>query len=605
MARLFHISFKCCDYPSRIISPKKMKQCIILTASWLFLFAFLMYVTGPFVRVPIAQNEKLEQNLRVLSRRLSLAFRELDRLKKQNEGLKMVIKLGLAKNNETIKSLLQKEEIALSNANNALKNCKSISPPVEYEQTRRMTDYAVQNMWLYLQHKFSKLQSLVAQDSDSTTKNELTSLVINTAGRIQFILSKLLMLPKVDGHAKWRQWEADYLKKIVQNRIMLVQNPPACSAAKVLQCELNASCVSFDCKLERTSACLSEAYRLHRTLVLNDHAWNSNFQPLSIMCSDIGTNEDYPSAPWPGTSNDLRIILGPEVKVQSYAEVPFDLSTRLNRLSGDPLLWWRGQLFAFLLSPLPNLSRLIQRVKDKIKFVRSPIIGICVDKEEYLDEVISAVDHFYQQFEMTSISMRRRIFVSSRSPDIPLIIKKTYQHIDVLHISEEILIEVGAQEFSEDESEFPRDVLDTHFLSKTDFLVSADSRKLCQIAFSLQMSRTDAHNKLISIGSSAAFDHKKQFDHLAIVKHVAQSDEEIDLGLGDIVIGVENLANGYSKGKNKITKRKGIFPSYKVTCLTRYKHFSDFLDEISAKGRFQDTKPKSTTKEEEVYEYED
>jgi len=71
---------------------------------------------------------------------------------------------------------------------------------------------------------------------------------------------------------------------------------------------------------------------------------------------------------------------------------------------------------------------------------------------------------------------------------------------------------------------------------------------LCHVAFALLQNKEDAHNKIRSVGEVGA-DHRRLLDHLAIVKHVAQTEQEIELQLGDILIGVQNLANGYSKVK--------------------------------------------------------
>jgi phage host-nuclease inhibitor protein Gam len=69
---------------------------------------------------------------------------------------------------------------------------------------------------------------------------------------------------------------------------------------------------------------------------------------------------------------------------------------------------------------------------------------------------------------------------------------------------------------------------------------------LCHVAFALLQSKEDAHNKIRSVGD-VGDDHRKLLDHLTIVKHVAETDEEMSLQLGDIVTDVENMANGYSR----------------------------------------------------------
>ncbi|CAB3362414.1 Hypothetical predicted protein [Cloeon dipterum] len=583
--------------PSDFGSRRKMKLCVILTAAWLLMFLLLLYVTGPLLEVPIEKNEKLEQNLRVISIRLSHAFRQLEKLRRQNEELKKMIKVDFSSQNKTIRTLLEREKAM--NEGSAIKACNPVPPRIEYEQTRRMIHSAVRDMWSYLETRFKSILDTHESENKSFLE-EVKSLLVGSAGRIQFILKFLDSLPSVDGHAGWRQSEARYLSTIIQNRIKLLQNPPNCAATKLLMCQVSSDCNRLACRLERVTACLAEAYRMLRTLVIDDNAWNTNFLPLSQVCSDIQNKEEYVGVPWPGSPHDMRIDLSQDQDVLSWKVVPYDFSQHLNRLRGDPLLWWRGQLFSYLMRPMPTMNNLYHRVKERIKFFRNPIIGICVDDEGLLDDLISAVEHRYSQLEIKDISLQRRIFVSSNNWDIPRKIKKTYPHIDIMYVSEELMIEVGAEEFAEDRFEFQKDILDVHFLQNTEFIISASqSNKLCHIALAMKMNHTDA--QMVSLGNISASDHKRYLDYMCIIKHVAQNEEEIELNIGDSVINVEKLPNGYSKGVNKVSRRAGLFPSYKVAGLTRYKKFYDFKGSVSTTKIT--TKAEQTT--EEVYEYED
>ena len=51
---------------------------------------------------------------------------------------------------------------------------------------------------------------------------------------------------------------------------------------------------------------------------------------------------------------------------------------------------------------------------------------------------------------------------------------------------------------------------------------------------------------------------------IAIMDHVPQNNQEIELKIGDKIGIAGNHWNGYSKGLNHRTHNSGLFPSYKV-----------------------------------------
>lgn len=117
--------------------------------------------------------------------------------------------------------------------------------------------------------------------------------------------------------------------------------------------------------------------------------------------------------------------------------------------------------------------------------------SVCVDDEKKLDTVMASVENYYQQLELTAIRLKRRIYVSSENDLMPQLIKKTYfplfqksspwqffdvryPHFDVLSASVEDVANDSSSEFSD----FHRELLDVHFLSKSDFIVCAKSPRV-------------------------------------------------------------------------------------------------------------------------------
>ena len=53
------------------------------------------------------------------------------------------------------------------------------------------------------------------------------------------VLTDLETLSENDGHSEWRLQEAKELEELVQKRLQHLQNPPDCSSARKLLCNLN------------------------------------------------------------------------------------------------------------------------------------------------------------------------------------------------------------------------------------------------------------------------------------------------------------------------------------------------------------------------------
>jgi glycoprotein 6-alpha-L-fucosyltransferase len=54
--------------------------------------------------------------------------------------------------------------------------------------------------------------------------------------------------------------------------------------------------------------------------------------------------------------------------------VPEDLASRLARLHGNPIVWWMGQLIAYVMRPMDNLAALLEETAQVLGF-DSPVVG--------------------------------------------------------------------------------------------------------------------------------------------------------------------------------------------------------------------------------------
>lgn len=74
--------------------------------------------------------------------------------------------------------------------------------------------------------------------------------------------------------------------------VPLLQNPPDCSKARKLVCNINKGC-GYGCQLHHVVYCFMIAYGTQRTLILESHnwryapaGWETVFLPVSNTCTD-------------------------------------------------------------------------------------------------------------------------------------------------------------------------------------------------------------------------------------------------------------------------------------------------------------------------------
>lgn len=125
------------------------------------------------------------------------------------------------------------------------------------------------------------------------------------------------------------------------------------------------------------------AYGTQRTLILRSKGWRYHkqgweevFKPVSDTCTDTGGQTQ---STWPGQPEQQVITLpiidsvSPKPPFVPLA-IPEDLAPRLQRLHGDPPVWWVGQFLKYLLRPQPDTQHFLQDAIEKLGFKR-PIVG--------------------------------------------------------------------------------------------------------------------------------------------------------------------------------------------------------------------------------------
>ena len=61
--------------------------------------------------------------------------------------------------------------------------------------------------------------------------------------------------------------------------------------------------------------------------------------------------------------------------------LPGDLVDRVDRLHGDPDLWWVSQFLRFMLRPEPHTRAMLQATEDSFQF-EHPIVGVHIRRTD-------------------------------------------------------------------------------------------------------------------------------------------------------------------------------------------------------------------------------
>lgn len=161
------------------------------------------------------------------------------------------------------------------------------------------------------------------------------------------------------------------------------------------------------------------AYATETSFILKSRSWRYNrngwvdiFKPLSKTC--LRTDRV-----------NLKIVRYSLLKPpQSPRAIPEDLSSRLQRLHGDPLAWWVGQFLKYMLRLQPKTQAIIEAATRKLGF-KSPIVGVHIRRTDkirreaalhHLEQYIDYVDEYYEQMEMIKSIDKRRIYLATDDP---------------------------------------------------------------------------------------------------------------------------------------------------------------------------------------------
>lgn len=95
--------------------------------------------------------------------------------------------------------------------------------------------------------------------------------------------------------------------------------------------------------------------------------------------------------------------------------------------------------------------------------------------------------------------------------------------------------------------------------------------QVCRLAYEIMNSlQPDASTKFTSLDDTFYFSGQIRRLNVALISHKADGPDEMDLEVGDEIEVAGNHWDGYSMGVNVKTKKRLLYPTFKVNCKQIY-----------------------------------
>ena len=553
-----------------------------------FLVIWILILLYLFMPLWQARHEQEE----LLASKLKSAQEELEKLTNENYQLKTLLKKyqGSDADNDDPQANIEDEVKDF-----AAKLVKG--PSLEYEQTRRQIMRDTNEFWWYVR---SRLEEALKKSKNDKDLSDWINVTLTDAQHHQkAVLVDLEHLADVDGHADWRLQEAKELEALVQKRITTLQNPDNCATAKKLLCNLNKGC-GYGCQLHHAVYCFIVAYGTERTLILKSKGWRYNrngyeeiFQPLSETCREPSGQKNH----WPGSKDSMVVeipiidSINPRPRLLPPA-IPKDLSDRILRIHGDPIVWWVSQFLKYLLRPQAETAKMLADA-EKDQGLTHPVVGVHVrrtDKvgteaafhsvEEYMKYVSEStylrvyfpfiiligfqVDEYYDKLELKEGKIEeKKVYVATDDPKVLAECRKKFPQY--VFIGDQKVSKSAAVSTRYSSNSLKGIITDIHMLSRTDYLVCTFSSQVCRVAYEImQYLKVDASDNFKSLDDIWYFGGQDEHQQVAVMEHKPGTRDEIELKVGDVVGVAGNHWNGFNKGRNHRTNRIGLYPQYKT-----------------------------------------
>ncbi|EDO43595.1 predicted protein [Nematostella vectensis] len=550
---------------------RSWRYLLILLTIWLLILAYM----GWNLLVLVEDSNK---NQAALDRK----DRHVDLLNTQNQRLKQMVS-ELESQKESLESQILSKEKKIQ----TLKRFSDKKPQVIHEKYRRRAENEVREIFYYLSAEITKINKKIPQ-----AKKQLTHMLKMSETLHQMLTNDLEKMNSLDGKSKWQWSEHEELSRIVQERIKKLQNPKDCSTSKKLICQLNKGC-GYGCQVHHVLYCFIVAFGSQRTMIIDSTGWrysSSGWSGIFLQPSETCTSYTGGFSNWQRNNDAQNVILPivdslyPRPPYMPMA-VPEDLADRLSRLHGHPFVWWIGQFAKYLFRYNANVQKEINEKRERMGF-KSPIVGIQVRRTDKInteaarhevEEYMYWVQLYYSRLGLNQAIDSKRVYVASDDPSVFPELQRKYP--DYTFISDQDISKSAGIASRYSDASLHGVIFDIQMLSECDYLVCTFSSQVCRVGYEIMQSKhPDASRKFQSLDDIYYFGGQSGHNVRAILPHTAETREEIDLEVGDLIGIAGNHWDGYSKGTNHRTGQMGLYPSYKVEEVMETAQFPTFDD---------------------------
>ncbi|MCP9256920.1 Alpha1,6 fucosyltransferase [Dirofilaria immitis] len=536
----------------RAVCPFSM-HCVVITAViiWSSIFFYLS-----FSLYGLQSKGKNADEQQTLTLNYEQALLDLSKLKHENEKLPTM-------------DCQKKDETSIFLPQNGFS--------MKHEIARRELHNSIWELYFYLNNQLASIH------------NSNSAFVNHTRNQLLSLLGQAASFKNIDSAEIWRTNALANISTIFQNHFDKMQNPDDCKTARILTCDLNKQC-GFGCQLHHVTYCFIVAYGSNRTLVLTDdgrtwnyatNGWTAAFLPITkCLFSEIFKANEYADDWGIGKYYANKRILKLPI-VDSLFHRPSYLPLAIPRLYSDELLklhsnapvFFISQFIRYLMRPSVVFAKEIDQAVKKVPFDKGPVVGLQIRRTDKiyteasfhdLDEYMKwAEDWFWIEEYRIQSSVKRRIYIATDDPEI-------FNEITMKYPNYEIYGDSKISNMAQVHSRYTIEsligiVVDIELLSRCAYLVCTFSSQVCRMGYELMQIRFgDAGDRFHSLDDIYYFGGQQAHEQVVVESYRAETDNEIDLNIGDTIGIAGNHWDGFSKGTNQRTGKKGLYPSYKV-----------------------------------------
>ncbi|RXG59715.1 Alpha-(1,6)-fucosyltransferase [Armadillidium vulgare] len=416
-----------------------------------------------------------------------------------------------------------------------------IIPSTEFEKTRRLLGNDIQETMFYFQAQLEDLKKKLGEGSPLTA--QVDQIMDEGIDRIRVSQHDLRILSDLDGLSLWREKEAVELSDLIQKRLHKLQNPPDCSKARKLICNLNK--VRIIIVLER------------------DIYGAENTQAVELPIVD--------------TLSHRPAILPPAI--------PKDISERLIRFHGNPTVWWVGQFLKYMLRFQPKTQAMIDSMRESMGF-KTPVVGIHIRRTDKVgteaafhsvEEYMERAEEYYKLVSLSDPNIVRRVYIASDDPKVITEARNKFPNYTIY--GDPNVSKTAAVSTRYTDASLRGIIADIYFLSLSDYLVCTFSSQVCRLAYEiLQTFHPDGADRFRSLDDIYYYGGQNPHNQRARFPHTAKRSSEMSLKVGDFVGVAGNHWDGFSKGFNRRSKQTGLYPSYKAEETVEVANIASYAD---------------------------